>query len=213
MGRVNSTSLAGDPLIDCLCELSALRNSRCFFSSASFAFFANISSRRCAMVESMVGKCRSWPDVYGITGQELVALLLQKQYRNCLAYCGVSRTAASGSKHVFGGCFQKRAKQGRSDHPRGDPCLPRARFRLKNLTPQLQPNLPASQAPVTFATPETPSTAVSLSPSLPLDTHDAHLSYPGSDSDGHDVYFRGGQRTSTPCRSSQCTTRSLGKLG
>lgn len=123
-----------------------------------------------------------------------------------------SRTAASGSKHVFGGCFQKRAKQGRSDHPRGDPCLPRARFRLKNLTPQLQPNLPASQAPVTFATPETPSTAVSLSPSLPLDTHDAHLSYPGSDSDGHDVYFRGGQRTSTPCRSSQCTTRSLGKL-
>ena len=50
------TSRAGEPVSDCLCECSALRSSRCFLSSASLAFFASISSRRCAILESMLAR-------------------------------------------------------------------------------------------------------------------------------------------------------------
>ena len=63
--------------------------------------------------------------------------------------------------------------------------------------PQLQPNLPASQAPATPANLETPSTPVCRSHILPLDTSDAQQPSRTSASDSRHVYFRWCQRTST----------------
>jgi hypothetical protein len=58
---VHRTSVDGEP-IDCLAAFCSFRSSRCFLSSASFAFFARISSRRCCIVVSManVGVLDRW---------------------------------------------------------------------------------------------------------------------------------------------------------
>lgn len=152
-----STSLAGDPVVDCLCDCSALRNSRCFLSSASLAFLASISSRRCAIVESMMegGGSRAPSSSRLWLYCQVVWLPASRRYPQPYAFSCLSSYPTLQISFVhclvmvntlgWGSPKNAPSRDGRNFFG-GTPCLSRARFRAKNLTPQLFDALPTSQS-------------------------------------------------------------------
>lgn len=154
-----STSLAGEPLSDCLFEPSALRSSRCFLSSANLAFFASISSRRCA-IESMMWV--SWGfllSLVGFTGapDSVWSLTIRSatlrfivELQDCI-------------KHVFGGLLPKTRQAGTVGPSSAKPVLASRKILVE------EPHSPAATQP-----PRQPSARLSRDP---RDAIDSRLSF------------------------------------
>ena len=165
--------------MDCLLDPCSLLSSRCLFSSASLAFFARISWRRCSNEDSMMEVC-SVGVSFGLCfcngwSQALKLYLVDesKSYAPPPKHCSSKKTKKCGSRVcLLSSCLpQSRAKEG--------PCQVGMNRLARNLANDEQLLRPTSSirpdaVVTTFRTTYNGASAVVAPEYLPLDTLEPH---------------------------------------